>query len=166
MDLSTLAHDWGPLVAALLGLAGGLGVALKVAIPKITDAIIAERKTQKQAIVTANIVRQQAESNQDATIIRHEMDAETTAQNNLISVQNRFIDIYDRMQEHFFKQDERHIENTVAVQDAINAVRMAILRLESTVSLLTQTVSRQADAYASLECVKAKQKVDEEARQR
>ena len=151
IDLELFGERYGWIVVVILMLVqnGGKVVDGIISLMNAAGRILRQGRHDTQAAVKAETDSKReetkAETDQDTTIIKHEIDTETTAQSNLISVQNRLLAIHEDTLEHLWKENERREANDIAQREAINADRMAILRMESTLSLHTMTLSRLAE---------------------
>lgn len=141
------------LVMAAPKLAAGMGVL----VPSF-DKWMERRRIEAGVVTSANL-----EANEVRLHAQLDADAVTLAHSN--QLQDRMLGILEESLHNFWEQlkasenareaDRRTISiQWAAVQQALIDSRIALSNMERTLSLNTMTVSRQAEAFAQLECVK------------
>lgn len=146
-NLQYAVENWGWLVAVILVLVlNGDKVAARFGtfIPPLANWL-EKRRVEKEVVTSAKLA---AKLEQDDAVLHHEFDAEAASQAYAMRQQSELLAILKDTLSHFW-EDRKNRETQW------ERVYTALLRLESTLSLHTMTIARQADAYGDLACVQA-----------
>jgi len=151
-DLKFFAENFGWLVAiAFVLVLNGDRVAARVGtfIPPLANWL-EKRRVEKEVLTSAQLA---ASIEQEDAALHHEFDVEAANQAHTIREQDRMLTILEKTLENFWTDRQKREDNWEKVLTAITDTRMALLKMESTLSLHSMTIARQEDTLSSLSCV-------------
>jgi hypothetical protein len=150
-DLKYFAENFGWLVAvALVLILNGDKVAARLGsfIPPLADWL-EKRRVAREVETSAKLA---AEIEQEDATLHHEFDSEAANQSHQMRLSTELMGILKDTLQRFWEADTKRDEQW-------ERVYTALLRMDSTLSLNTMTVERQASAYGELECVRRARQV-------
>lgn len=145
-DLKYLMENYGWLVAVVLVLilnGDKITARLGTFIPPLADWL-EKRRVEREVIASARL---SARIDQDEAVLHHEFDTEAVTQAHQMRQSTELMGILKETLKNFWVDSKTRDEQW-------ERVYTALLRMESTLSLHTMTISRQADAYGNLACVR------------
>lgn len=153
-DLKYFAENFGWLVAvALVLILNGDKVAARLGtfIPPLANWL-ERRRVEKEVVESAKLA---ASLEQDDAVLHHEMDSDAAEQAHALRQDDRMLGIVERTLDNFWQEQQRQTERWTVMLQAIADNKTALMSMKSTLSLHSQVIAQQVDAFAALECVKA-----------
>ncbi len=155
MNLDQIARDFGPLVAAILGLSAGLFGAIKLILPKLADAYISDRQKQTDAALADRAAKRDSETEEEAAERQNQVALLSQVIQLSTSVQRQnqgLIEFITQSHQNELRGQRAEIQNALRdIDQRWAAVGREITQNTGKIQILTIEISQISERFAIVE---------------